>query len=166
MENLWAPWRSVYIGKEHSGCIFCEKLNSDQDHENLVIHRGKTVFVIMNLYPYNNGHLLVAPKRHVGDITDLTDEELLEMHKMTQFMVKVLRTAFGNPHGFNIGINLGQVAGAGVPGHLHIHIVPRWNGDVNFMAVIGDTRVISEGLEQTYQKIKGALAKELAAQEK
>ncbi|SHK97101.1 HIT family protein [Desulforamulus aeronauticus] len=158
MENLWAPWRSVYIGKPQVGCIFCEKLTAKQDKENLVVHRGDKTFVIMNLYPYNNGHLLVAPKRHVGDITELTDEELLELNKMTQFMVQALRRAFGNPHGFNIGINLGKVAGAGIPGHLHVHIVPRWDGDANFMAVIGETRVISEALERTYDKIVDAVA--------
>ncbi|MEW6065618.1 MAG: HIT family protein [Bacillota bacterium] len=157
MENLWAPWRSIYIGKPQTGCIFCEKLNSDEDKENLVVYRGDKTFVIMNLYPYNNGHLLIAPKRHVGDITELTEEELLELNKMTRFMVQSLRRAFGNPHGFNIGMNLGKVAGAGIPGHLHVHIVPRWEGDANFMAVIGDTRVISEGLQRTYEKITWAI---------
>ncbi|GAB6158139.1 HIT domain-containing protein [Desulfotomaculum varum] len=158
MENLWAPWRSIYIGKPPAGCIFCEKLASREDQENLVVYRGDKTFVIMNLYPYNNGHLLVAPKRHVADITELTDEELLELNKMTQFMVQALRQAFGNPHGFNIGINLGKVAGAGIPGHLHVHIVPRWEGDANFMAVVGDTRVISEGLQRTYEKITRAIS--------
>lgn len=157
MENLWAPWRSVYIGKPQTGCIFCEKLNAKDDKENLVIYRGDKTFVIMNLFPYNNGHLLIAPTRHVGDIVELTDEELLELNKMTQFMVQAIRTAFGNPHGFNIGTNLGKVAGAGIPGHLHVHIVPRWDGDANFMAVIGDTRVISEALDRTYEKITSAI---------
>ncbi|AEG59327.1 HIT family protein [Desulforamulus ruminis] len=157
MENLWAPWRSVYIGKPQTGCIFCEKLNSTEDKENLVVYRGDKTFVIMNLYPYNNGHLLIAPKRHVGDISELTDDELTELMKVSQEMVRVLRTAFGSPHGFNLGINLGKVAGAGIPGHLHIHVVPRWDGDSNFMAVIGDTRVISEAWHKTYDKIITAM---------
>lgn len=122
-----------------------------------MIYRGDKTFTIMNLFPYNNGHLLIAPKRHVGDIVEVTDEELMELSKMTQFMVEAIRLAFGNPHGFNIGINLGKVAGAGIPGHLHVHIVPRWDGDANFMAVIGDTRVISEALDKTYEKITGAI---------
>lgn len=157
MDRIWAPWRTVYIGKDHgSACIFCEKLNSDQDQENLVVYRGEKAFVLMNLYPYNNGHLLIAPKRHVGDISDLDSEEMLELFSITQKMTAVLRAAF-SPEGFNIGVNLGKIAGAGVPGHFHIHIVPRWGGDNNFMPVIGDMRVISEGLELTYKKIMDAL---------
>lgn len=159
MENLWAPWRSVYIGKPQAGCIFCEKLASSEDKDNLVVYRGDKTFVIMNLYPYNNGHLLIAPKRHVGDISELTDDELMELMKISQYMVEVLRTAFGNPHGFNLGVNLGKVAGAGIPGHLHVHVVPRWDGDSNFMAVIGDTRVISEAWNKTYEKIITAMEK-------
>ncbi|MDR3583938.1 MAG: HIT domain-containing protein [Desulfosporosinus sp.] len=158
MENLWAPWRSEYVGKPQSGCIFCEKLNSSEDKENLVIYRGNETFVIMNLFPYNSGHLLIAPMRHVGDIAELADTELLELSKMSQFMVQAIRLALGNPHGFNIGINLGKLAGAGIPGHLHIHVVPRWEGDAPFMAVIGDTRVISEALDRTYEKITDAVA--------
>jgi ATP adenylyltransferase len=159
MDRIWAPWRSVYIGKDHgSACIFCDKLTSDRDKENYVVCRGDKVFVLMNLYPYNNGHLMVAPKRHAGDLADLEQEELTELFLVTQKMVGVLRTAF-NPEGFNIGINLGKIAGAGVPGHLHIHIVPRWGGDTNFMPVIGDVRVISEGMDLTYQKIMEAMAK-------
>ncbi|MBO8137236.1 MAG: HIT domain-containing protein [Desulfotomaculum sp.] len=157
MERIWAPWRTVYIGKDRgSECIFCEKLNSTADEENYVLLRGEKTFVILNLYPYNNGHLLVAPKRHVGDITELDNEESLELFQMTQKMVAVLRKAF-NPDGFNAGVNLGKIAGAGIPGHFHIHIVPRWGGDTNFMPVIGDVRVISEGLDLTYKKLKAAL---------
>jgi len=112
---------------------------------------------MMNLYPYNNGHLLIAPKRHVGKIEEINEAEMTELFKMTQKMIKVLR-AF-KPEGFNVGANLGRVAGAGVPGHFHIHIVPRWNGDTNFMPVIGETKVISESLEETYKKIKESLSK-------
>ena len=158
MEQIWAPWRTVYIGKSHGGdCIFCQKLNSDQDRANLLLTRGDKTFVIMNLYPYNNGHLLIAPKRHVGEIEDLTGEEMLELFQVTQKMVKVLR-AF-NPEGFNVGINIGRIAGAGVPGHFHIHVVPRWGGDTNFMPVFGDVKVISESLEVTYQKLMDEMAR-------
>jgi ATP adenylyltransferase len=160
MERIWAPWRTVYIGKDHgSTCIFCDKLGSDRDEENYVLFRGDKTFVLLNLYPYNNGHLLIAPKRHVGDITDLDDGEMLELGTSTRRMTALLRAAF-NPEGFNIGVNLGKIAGAGVPGHFHIHIVPRWGGDTNFMPVLGDVRVISEGLDLTYSKLKEALAKE------
>ncbi|HAL65229.1 MAG TPA: HIT family hydrolase [Bacteroidales bacterium] len=158
MEQIWAPWRAVYIGGDHGdGCIFCEKSESEQDERNLVLLRGGLTFVMMNLYPYNNGHLLIAPKRHVGKIEEINEAEMTELFKMTQKMIKVLR-AF-KPEGFNVGANLGRVAGAGVPGHFHIHIVPRWNGDTNFMPVIGETKVISESLEETYKKIKESLSK-------
>ncbi len=159
MKQIWAPWRMVYIGGDHGDeCVFCEKASSDQneDEANLVLLRGEKTFVIMNLYPYINGHLLIVPKRHVGEIEDLTEEEMMELFKMTQKMVRVLR-AF-NPQGFNVGVNIGRVAGAGVPGHFHIHVVPRWSGDTNFMPVLGDVRVISESLEGTYKKLKQSLA--------
>lgn len=158
MEQIWAPWRTAYIGKDHGNvCIFCEKLESDQDEDNLVLLRGKKTFVLMNLYPYNNGHLLIAPHRHVGEIEDLNDEEMMDLFQMTKKMVKALRSF--NPEGFNIGINIGRTAGAGVPGHFHIHVVPRWNGDTNFMPVFGDVKVISESLEVTFKKLKESLAK-------
>jgi ATP adenylyltransferase len=158
LERLWAPWRTVYIGKEQGGsaCIFCDKLQSDQDEANYVLFRGEAVFALLNLYPYTNGHLMVAPVRHVGEIEQLTGEEMLALGETTRQMVSLLKAAF-NPHGFNIGANLGNVAGAGVPGHLHFHIVPRWAGDTNFMPVLGDVRVISEGLDHTYRKLKEAI---------
>ena len=160
MDRLWAPWRTAYIGKDHGpACIFCEKLESDKDAENYVIYRGDKVFTLLNLYPYNNGHILIAPKRHVGDIADLQQDEVLELGLVTQKMTRLLRSAF-NPDGFNIGANLGKIAGAGIPGHFHIHIVPRWGGDNNFMPVLGDIRVISEGLDLTYSKLIEALKKE------
>lgn len=160
MDRIWAPWRTVYIGKDQgSGCIFCEKLQSEKDVENYVLYRGDKTFVMMNLYPYNNGHLLIAPKRHVGDLTDLEKGEILELGLVTQRMIRLLRAAF-NPEGFNAGVNLGKIAGAGVPGHFHIHVVPRWGGDTNFMPVIGDVRVISEGLDLAYKKLTEAMEKE------
>ncbi|HBV95462.1 MAG: HIT family hydrolase [Peptococcaceae bacterium BICA1-7] len=160
MDRIWAPWRTVYIGKDHgSACIFCEKLTSDKDAENYVLFRGDRVFALLNLYPYNNGHILISPKRHVGDLTDLDQDEILELGLVTQKMTALLREAF-NPEGFNIGVNLGKIAGAGVPGHFHVHIVPRWGGDTNFMPVLGDVRVISEGLDLTYKKLVEVLNKE------
>ena len=160
MERLWAPWRTVYIGKDHGGdCFFCEKLGAGEDEANHVLWRGERVFVLLNIYPYTNGHLLIAPKRHVGELEDLTDEEMLELMQATRKAVRLLRAAF-RPDGFNIGVNLGKIAGAGVPGHFHIHVVPRWAGDTNFMPVLGDVRVISEALDTTYRKLKEALAAE------
>lgn len=158
MEQIWAPWRMVYIGRDRKEdkCVFCEKAVSADDEQNLILLRGENTFVIMNLYPYNNGHLLVIPKRHVGDIEDLNGEEMMELFQTTQKMVRVLRCF--NPQGFNVGVNIGQAAGAGIPGHFHIHIVPRWVGDTNFMPVFGDVRIISESLEGTYKKLKEALA--------
>ncbi len=157
MEQIWAPWRMAYIGGDRGdGCVFCDKAASAEDEQNLVLLRGEKTFVLMNLYPYNNGHLLVVPKRHVGEMEDLNEEEMMELFKMTRKMVKVL--GFFKPQGFNIGINIGSAAGAGIPGHFHIHIVPRWIGDTNFMPVFGDVRVISESLEGTYKKLKQSLA--------
>lgn len=158
MERIWAPWRTVYIGKDHKGgCFFCEKLHAGADEANYVLWRGERTFILLNIYPYTNGHLLIAPHRHVGELEELADEELLELMKMTQKAVLLLRAAF-RPDGFNIGVNLGKIAGAGVPGHFHIHVVPRWAGDTNFMPVLGDVRVISEALDTTYRKLKEALA--------
>ncbi|OPX86346.1 MAG: AP-4-A phosphorylase [Pelotomaculum sp. PtaB.Bin104] len=158
MQQIWAPWRMVYIGGDHDDkCIFCKILESDNDGENLVLFRDDKTFVLMNRYPYTNGHVMVVPKRHVGDVDELTDEEMLELFKNTQKMIKALRSF--NPEGFNVGINMGRIAGAGVPGHVHIHVVPRWGGDTNFMPVLGDVRVISESLEATYQKLMEALSK-------
>jgi ATP adenylyltransferase len=159
VERIWAPWRTEYIGQDHgTACIFCEKLHSNNDAANYLLFRGKEVFVLLNLYPYTNGHLLVTPGRHTGDFTGLTDSELLEVGQVTRQMVKLLQFAF-NPDGFNIGINLGEIAGAGIPGHFHVHIVPRWSGDTNFMPVLGDVRVISEGLDLTYRKLKEIMEK-------
>lgn len=158
MERLWAPWRAVYVSKsaDRPECIFCAKLQDNRDEENLLLLRREHAFVLMNLYPYNNGHLLVAPNRHVGDVTELTPEEWLEIFTLTKDMVEILRRVM-RPDGFNIGINLGKVAGAGIPEHFHVHIVPRWEGDTSFMTVFGEVRVIPEALSDTYAKLKKAL---------
>ena len=152
--NLWAPWRIDYIlGEKEDGCIFCNRLKHKDDRENLIIVRKVKSFVIMNRYPYNNGHLMVAPNRHEGNIKNLREDEILELFSLIQESIHTLSISM-NPDGFNIGVNLGRVAGAGVEDHLHFHIVPRWNGDTNFMPVLGDVKVISEHLLSTYDKLK------------
>jgi ATP adenylyltransferase len=145
---IWAPWREAFIlGKKARGCIFCNQ--SKKDRQNLILARGKKNFVIMNLYPYTSGHLMVVPHRHVAELSVLTPDEALEMMQLAGKAVEALKKAF-RPEGFNLGINLGRAAGAGVEGHLHLHIVPRWAGDANFMPVVGKTKVFSVGLEKTY----------------
>ncbi|RKY47500.1 MAG: HIT family hydrolase [Candidatus Neomarinimicrobiota bacterium] len=154
MKKLWAPWRIDYIlGPKEEGCFFCKYLADNKDEEHLILYRGKKAFVIMNYYPYNNGHLMVVPNEHRGDITELDPDTLTEMMKMVQASVEIIRKEM-KAEGFNIGINQGKVAGAGVDDHVHIHIVPRWTGDTNFMPVTGYTKVISEGLKETWKKLK------------
>lgn len=155
MERLWAPWRMEFILNEKPpGCIFCigGKRNDIGEKERLVLFRGEQTFVMMNRYPYSNGHLLVSPNRHVANIQELSAEEMLELFRNVSLCCEVM-TRIMSPQGFNIGINLGKAAGAGVDDHLHIHIVPRWVGDVNFMTVIADTRVMPENLSATYDKL-------------
>lgn len=159
IERLWAPWRMEYVtGDEEPGCIFCNKPEEDRDQENMILKRGKLGFIMLNAYPYNNGHLMVAPYRHIGDFSDLTDDEMLDIMKLVKLGKEVLSEACG-PDGFNIGVNLGRVAGAGIADHIHVHIVPRWNGDTNFMPVIADTKVMPQALDRTYQTLKDALVK-------
>lgn len=157
MDSLFAPWRMTYISapKDHERCIFCDFPKEDRDRERLIVHRGRTCFVICNAYPYTPGHLMVAPYRHTAEYEALSDEELLELHRLGGRCITVLREVM-HPHGFNLGINLGKVAGAGFDGHLHLHVVPRWNGDTNFMPVIGDVRVIAEALQATYDRVRNA----------
>ncbi len=161
MERLWAPWRMAYVKKaarrEYEGCIFCEALKKS-DEEALIVYRGRLSYIIMNTYPYNPGHLMVVPNRHVASLEDLGREELLELMLLVNASLKGLREAV-SPHGFNIGVNLGQVAGAGIEDHVHIHIVPRWSGDTNFMPVIGNTKVIPQALQETYKVIKDPIAR-------
>ena len=155
MERIWAPWRMEYItGTKDQGekkCFLC--LEGDKDEKDLVLARGTKAFVIMNKYPYANGHVMVVPNRHVGKIEDLTDEELLEMMQLVRMISSVLRQEL-SVDGLNIGINMGKAAGAGLEEHMHVHIVPRWFGDTNFMPVIGETKVISEHLHATYRKLR------------
>ena len=155
MEQIWAPWRIQYIQMEKpEDCILCQKPKQDGDAENYILYRGSANFVILNSYPYNPGHLMVAPYRHVAVLDELTSDELGEHFEIVCRCTKLLREVF-NPQGFNLGINLGKVAGAGIDDHIHTHIVPRWQGDTNFMPVIAEARVIPEALAETYAKLKG-----------
>ncbi len=155
MERIWAPWRIDYIlhKEKEPGCIFCTKPASDDDDANLIVHRGQGAFTMMNKFPYNNGHLLVSPFKHASDICDLTPEEnglvIQEVCRAVQVLRMVMRA-----DGFNVGINMGVVAGAGIEEHLHYHIVPRWHGDTNIMPVLADVRVIPEHLLSTCQKLR------------
>jgi ATP adenylyltransferase len=155
MEHLWAPWRVTYIeSKKPAGCILCDKPKENNDEANYILFRGELNFVILNAFPYNPGHLMVAPYRHIPTPEEMTAEELCEHYEIVTRVVKVLREAY-NPAGFNTGMNIGKVAGAGIDGHIHSHIVPRWQGDTNFMPVLGDVRVIPQALDETYRKLKG-----------
>ena len=144
------------VEKKKKGCIFCKKPKEGKDKENLILYQGDYAFIIMNKFPYNNGHLMVAPYRHVGGICDLTDAEMLAMMKLVRLGVEVLSAAM-DPDGFNIGINLGKVAGAGIADHIHVHVVPRWHGDTNFMPVVADTKVMPQALQATYEQLRKAL---------
>ena len=155
MESLWAPWRIKYIQmKKPEGCILCSKPEENNDEQNYILYRGDKNFIIMNSFPYNPGHLLVAPYRHGASLEKLTRDELHEHFEIVSHAIGVLRKQF-KPGGFNIGANLGKVAGAGIDDHFHSHIVPRWQGDTNCMPVISDTRVMPEALADTYRKLKG-----------
>jgi ATP adenylyltransferase len=154
MEQIWTPWRIRYIeAHKKEGCIFCDLPAETSDRTNFILLRGKEAFIIMNAFPYTAGHLMVAPYRHVAKLADLSTGEKLEIMDLVARCESVL-TAAMHPEGFNVGFNLGKAAGAGVEKHLHCHIVPRWVGDTNFMAVLGETRVINEALEKTYDKLK------------
>jgi ATP adenylyltransferase len=159
-DYIWAPWRLKYVKDASKDleeqCIFCAKPAEDADAENLIVHRGERCFVILNLYPYTNGHLMVAPFEHVGRIQDIQAETTAEMMALAQRAISVLQAKY-EPHGFNVGFNQGRVAGAGVEHHIHMHVVPRWGGDTNFMSVLADTRVMPQTLEQTYEALEGEL---------
>ena len=160
--RLWATWRMSYITQSDKpkGCIFCDKPKENNDEENLILYRGENCFTIMNLYPYNNGHVMVIPYRHIADITQLSYDETAEMMEQMKMLVSVMKKTM-NPEGFNSGINMGRPAGAGIADHLHMHLVPRWTGDTNFMTSIGETRVISEHIMETYYKLLNAIKNEV-----
>ena len=162
MQRLWAPWREQYITKvltnQHKGCLFCRLIKSKDDAKNYVLIRGPLAYAVLNIYPYSNGHCLIVPNRHVNDISKMTKDELAQTMELV-LETKALLQEVLSPHGFNIGLNLGRMAGAGIPGHVHMHIVPRWKGDHNFMPVTGHTKVISQSLSGTYKTLINACKK-------
>jgi len=164
-EQLWAPWRLQYIESADSAesCIFCTfpAAGEGRDTEHLIVHRGQHAYIILNAFPYSNGHLMVVPFRHTASMEDFTDAELLDVMQLTRVAIALLRAAF-RPDGFNLGVNMGRVAGAGIADHLHWHIVPRWSGDTNFMPVMADVRVIPESLEVVFKRLRAALPTVLA----
>ncbi|MEW5947556.1 MAG: HIT domain-containing protein [bacterium] len=161
MKNLWAPWRMEYILSEKKpGCIFCEKPAETSDRKNLILHRGEKCYIIMNLYPYNNGHLMVVPYRHEETLGALDDDSIAQMMILTRKITAVL-DALMKPQGYNVGLNVGRVAGAGIHEHIHLHVVPRWLGDSNFMPVVSDSKVINEHILETYDKIRRAIVEKL-----
>jgi ATP adenylyltransferase len=153
VERLWAPWRLEYVGSadEHEGCIFCRAVAGD-DEDGFVLHRGREAFALLNRFPYASGHLMVAPYRHVGEFSELGDGEALEIHRLASQGMGALAQSYG-PQGFNLGWNLGRIAGAGVTDHAHLHVVPRWAGDTNFMPVLADVKVLPEHLVETRRKL-------------
>lgn len=155
MKNLWAPWRMNYIlsDQKEEGCIFCPGEDRRKDGERLILYVGSLTVAMMNRFPYNNGHLLVAPVRHVAQMEDLSDEETLDLLRIVRESIGILRKVM-QPEGFNVGMNLGRIAGAGMEEHMHFHIVPRWSGDTNFMTVLGEVRVIPEHIKETHRKLK------------
>ncbi|HID87328.1 MAG TPA: HIT domain-containing protein [Anaerolineae bacterium] len=157
MKRMWAPWRMEYLtDNREEGCIFCEKPAEKRDQENYLLYRGQTSYILLNLYPYSNGHLMVAPYQHVASLEDLEPEILTELMLLVNLSLRVLRRAL-KPHGFNVGVNIGKAAGAGFVDHVHIHIVPRWQGDTNFMPILAETRIIPELLDETYERLRAAL---------
>ncbi len=156
--RIWAPWRLPYVKDaskdSDSGCIFCAKPAEDDDAGNLIVHRGERCFVILNLFPYTNGHLMVAPYAHLATLPELDAETIAEMMALAQRAMVVLTRTY-EPHGYNAGLNQGRVAGAGYEGHIHFHVVPRWAGDTNYMPVLADTRVMPQSLEDSYQALRG-----------
>jgi ATP adenylyltransferase len=158
VDRLWSPWRMQYIEsaqatQDPEGCIFCEKPAAGDDEGTYIVARAGRAYAILNAYPYNLGHLMIAPLRHVGDFVRLEPDESADCDALLKRSIEALREASG-PDGFNVGMNLGRVAGAGIPGHVHWHVVPRWNGDTNFMSVVGETRVLPELLAETYARLK------------
>jgi ATP adenylyltransferase len=154
MQTLWAPWRMDFIRAEKpKGCIFCLFPAEADDRKNLVLGRSRLSFVMLNKYPYNNGHLMVIPRRHVADLTQLPEPEFMDLHRLLGLAVDTLRGSY-RPEGFNVGMNLGRIAGAGIEQHLHYHVVPRWGGDSSFMPVLADTKVMVEHLEASWDRLR------------
>ena len=166
MDKLWSPWRSKYIetfkpgAEKEAECLFCRVRDEKNDAKNFIVHRSQRSYIIMNLFPYNSGHMMVVPYAHSSTFDSLDEETLLECMKNLNLCSRILNDAI-HPHGFNIGANIGRDAGAGIEDHVHFHIVPRWNGDTNFMPVFNDVKVISEAMEETYHKLLTSLQKYL-----
>jgi len=159
MQHLWTPWRMSYLRGETmpvSGCLFCQLLAQDHDVENLILYRGAHIVVILNRYPYSNGHLMLVPSAHVPSLEELAEPALAELMRLTQVALRSLRDVY-QPQGFNIGVNIGAAAGAGIPDHVHQHVLPRWGGDTNFMTTVGRTRIIPDELETTYTRLAEVL---------
>jgi ATP adenylyltransferase len=158
-QRIWAPWRLPYVKDaskdSEAACIFCIKPGEDDDEANLIVHRGECCFVILNLFPYTSGHLMIAPYDHLPALQELDADTVAELMALAQRAMVVLEKKY-DPHGYNVGFNQGRVAGAGYEGHIHLHVVPRWAGDTNFMPVLADTRVMPQSLEQSYEALKGA----------
>ncbi len=159
MENLWRPWRIKYIlSNKEQECIFCDKPKEQKDQENYILYRAQTCFIMLNIYPYNNGHLMIAPYKHTASFESLEDKELTELFQMVNKSTKLLNFVM-RPNGFNLGANLGKVAGAGIKDHVHFHVVPRWEGDTNFMPVIAEANVIPESLDIVFKRLSESLDK-------
>ena len=159
-EQLWAPWRFDYVKKADSnsvvGCIFVELPKLDNDRDNLILYRGKTAFVMLNGFPYTSGHLMIAPYKHTADMGELNADELLEINQLVARAIGWIKKVY-SPDGYNVGLNIGRAGGAGIPSHLHWHIVPRWSGDTNFMTTIGEVRVMPQSLESSYDLLKAVI---------
>ena len=157
MDHLWSPWRMSYVQslKDEEGCVFCSLLALPDGPQNLIVHRGRRNFAVLNRFPYTSGHMMIVPFEHHSTLCELDSDTRSEMMEMTTKSTKVLDSEY-HPHGFNVGINIGEAAGAGITEHIHMHIVPRWSGDTNFMSSLGNTRVMPETLEDSYSRIKKA----------
>jgi ATP adenylyltransferase len=155
MDYLWSPWRYRYVtGQDpETGCVFCRKIEESRDEENLIVYRGLNTFVLLNLYPYTSGHVMIAPYRHIGRLSLADDATWAELMTLTRKAEQAIQTAY-KPEGINLGMNLGKSAGAGIADHIHMHVLPRWQADSNFISVIGETRVLPEALSDTYRKLK------------
>jgi ATP adenylyltransferase len=162
MKQMFTPWRMEYIlSAKQDGCLFCDMVAAENDRDRFIVHRSEHAFLVLNKYPYSNGHFMVVPYRHVEDLVALTSEEMTDVMELVTLGIRALRASSG-PEGFNVGANIGKAAGAGVKDHIHMHVVPRWSGDANFMAVIADIRLIPQALGDTYDQLKAGLEALLA----
>ncbi|MDO9543334.1 MAG: HIT domain-containing protein [Kiritimatiellia bacterium] len=159
MKRIWAPWRMEYIlNYRQAGCFLCDICQDDKDEQSLVLKRGKSSFLLLNKYPYNNGHLLIAPYRHIDSLESMAEPEMTEMMQMASSACKILRASM-HPDGFNLGLNIGAAAGAGLKDHIHLHIVPRWEGDTNFMPVLGEVKIIPQPLDELWRKLRKEISR-------